>query len=629
MHQSNIRHLTMNKNIFVFFTLLSAATGANLELQDARGLQQFSQIGFLLDDVTPARLEVKIDLQPALNMVSKIKHFIGRKSNRTSIFGKTLQSRAARDLQPALDRLRDTEQLVFKAKSLPNRIKRQFFGVAATAMAAYAVYDVNQLRGTTTEIKHAVAVSRQRLNAAVGDISALARAQRATANILNSLHEDMSELHQFLQLINLAQTTANYCYQTAAAIDEVLNHRLTTGLVPLEDLDRGFNLLKHDLRRLGLEPVIDDAKQAYQLEASFEALVGEPLKVSVEIPTKPRDRSTQYSLLSHRRFPFSFNASIWTLAASTELLGLSTEDGTFITLDTTELHTCSKLGETFLCNNIGTVSLQTPQSCTAAIYLEDSDRIMELCQPTRLNTAAFLQRVNSSSFVSYSAVQARATVRCGTEESRHMIHGLQLGQVQPGCTFVANGLSFHSPRTPSSTMTSIHRYIPDVPSSTTARPWNPAPTVYVDSSILPEVNITVPVEPAEDVFNRVTSWWSALWSSLSLVAMAAGVGLLVLAICYCRKLRTCAKRPTSPAKNIKVMFSTGRPWARQEATAEPPPIEATDVPPQPEATAETRDQCKTVAEMVQFHNATRLGKLLEHNREKAKTMEDILRSETL
>ena len=66
----------------------------------------------------------------------------------------------------------------------------------------------------------------------------------------------------------------------------------------------GFKKLKRKAWNKGLQPVIDDPKQAYQLlRASFQAKIGQPLRVWVDIPMTPVGGGNQYNLLQHRILP--------------------------------------------------------------------------------------------------------------------------------------------------------------------------------------------------------------------------------------------------------------------------------------------------------------------------------------
>ena len=116
------------------------------------------------------------------------------------------------------------------------------------------------------------------------------------------------------------------------------------GLVSEAQLHRGFKKLRQKAWRRGLQPVIQDPKQAYQLEASFEAKIGQPLRVWVDIPMTPVGGGHQYKLLQLRILPYKLGTSTWLLRKTTELIGISPRDGKIISLDATDLNTCTRLG---------------------------------------------------------------------------------------------------------------------------------------------------------------------------------------------------------------------------------------------------------------------------------------------
>ena len=247
------------------------------------------------------------------------------------------------------------------------------------ATAAYAVYDVHQLRGTLTDVSNNQDIITQQLDTVVDDVNHLTEAQATTNNILKALDAEVMDMEFFMQLMNLQWTASDYCYHTAAALDMVLQQRPTNGLVSEAQLHIGFKKLKQKAWSRGLQPMIDDPKQAYQLEASFQARIGQPLRVWVDIPMMPVGGGHQYKLLQHRILPYKLEKSTCLLSKTTELIGISPKDGRIISLGATDLHSCTKLGETYLCNNIGTEGLVADHSCTAAVYLENTATIRTNC----------------------------------------------------------------------------------------------------------------------------------------------------------------------------------------------------------------------------------------------------------
>ena len=201
-------------------------------------------MGFLVDDMVPARLVVEISLEPAMKAVYKVEAFIRDKDINSTATAKAVRAGLNQDIQRAARRLRDTERLLFRVPDLPHRPKRQFLGAAAMATAAYAIYDVRQLRGTLTDVADNQEIIAQRMDTCIDDVAHLAEAQATTTNVLRAMDAEVTDLELMVQLTTLERTAADYCYHTAAAMDHILDQRLTTGLVSEEQLHVGFHKLK-------------------------------------------------------------------------------------------------------------------------------------------------------------------------------------------------------------------------------------------------------------------------------------------------------------------------------------------------------------------------------------------------
>ena len=185
---------------------------------------------------------------------------------------------------------------------------------------------------------------------------------------------EVTDLELMVQLTTLERTAADYCYHTAAAMDHILDQRLTTGLVSEEQLHVGFHKLKQKAWKQGLTLIINDPKQAYQLKAYFEAKFGQPLRVWVDIPMTPVGGGHHYELLHHKILPHRTGRTTCILERTPELIGISHKNGTIIILDNTDIHRCQRLGQTYLCNNVGTQGHVAGHSCACLLYTSPSPR---------------------------------------------------------------------------------------------------------------------------------------------------------------------------------------------------------------------------------------------------------------
>ena len=118
--------------------------------------------------------------------------FIRDKDINSTATAKAVRAGLNQDIQRAARRLRDTERLLFRVPDLPHRPKRQFLGAAAMATAAYAVYDVHQLRGTLTEVADNQEIITQWMDTCIDDVAHLAEAQATTTNVLRAMDEEVT-----------------------------------------------------------------------------------------------------------------------------------------------------------------------------------------------------------------------------------------------------------------------------------------------------------------------------------------------------------------------------------------------------------------------------------------------------
>ena len=161
----NHQSVKMNSaTIFIFLTQIASCMQLLLRTEQNDGLQYFETLGYMIDDMIPARLIVEISLEPGMKSVYKVEAFIRTKDNNSTPVARAIRASLNKDIQRAARRLRDTERLLFQVPALPQRPKRQFLGAAAMATAAYAVFDVHQLRGTMTDMAHNQDIITQRMD---------------------------------------------------------------------------------------------------------------------------------------------------------------------------------------------------------------------------------------------------------------------------------------------------------------------------------------------------------------------------------------------------------------------------------------------------------------------------------
>ena len=409
-----------------------------------------------------------------------------------------------------------------------------------------------------------------------------------------------------VQLTSLERTAADYCYHTAAAMDHILDQRLTTGLVSEEQLHVGFHKLKQKAWQQGLTPIIDDPKQAYQLKAYFEAKFGQPLRVWVDIPMTPVGGGHHYELLHHKILPHRMGRTTWILERTPELIGISHKDGTIISMDTSDLHRCQRLGQTYLCNNVGTQGHVAGHSCAAAVYLEDISSIRENCRATQLTDKNYLSRLNATSFVSYAPAPTKASVTCRRGSQDVILFGLEVSHLQPGCTLEVAGTTIHAPVIAPTEVLAIERTMPNIDLTPGRRPHKLEEPVKVHPQHLDINRTVVGQEPVMDAIEDVQEWINSVWRGfLGYGAAICSLVMLIFCMAWCFR-RTARNQAPPPAERVQVIFHDQQEdrdpqveLPRAVATATPPPC--VTAPPakglQPKANA-TPMEADTIAQIL-------------------------------
>ena len=105
--------------IFILLTRIASCMQLPLRTENNDGLQYFQTMGFLVDDMVPARLVVEISLEPAMKAVYKVEAFIRDKDVNSTATARAVRAGLNQDIQRAARQLRDTERLLFRVPDLP------------------------------------------------------------------------------------------------------------------------------------------------------------------------------------------------------------------------------------------------------------------------------------------------------------------------------------------------------------------------------------------------------------------------------------------------------------------------------------------------------------------------------
>jgi hypothetical protein len=315
-------------------------------------------------------------------------------------------------------------------------------------MASYAIYDVESLRGDVNNVisqQHAIHAA---LLTATTQLTALQRATAVNRRALNDIVSNVTELHSFVAIQALALTTTMYCLEASEALSAILQHRIDPALVPLHHLNSGFAAMVSEARHTGLQPVIADPKQVYQLQATFRSLNSSLLQVSVSVPLRPVSPHLDFTLWKYTPLPVPHQGEAALIVAHNDLLAVSSDADVVMSFPAAHLHACNKLGHTYLCHYSGTASTSPSADCLAAIFFQNTAAAAARCQALQIGHSFYAARVTSHSFAVYSPSPVTCIINCQAAATTRTISGYQLVHLDPGCTATVNHYVFAAPQTP-------------------------------------------------------------------------------------------------------------------------------------------------------------------------------------
>ena len=82
--------------------------------------------------------------------------------------------------------------------------------------------------------------------------------------------------------------------------------------------------------------------------------------------------------------------------------------------------------------------------CLCAVFTARETDAMSQCSLAFLSDRFRLERVNSTSFVSFTNQSVSGIVTCGDKQSQFLFNGFQLVLIEPGCVLSVRGVTFVS-----------------------------------------------------------------------------------------------------------------------------------------------------------------------------------------
>jgi hypothetical protein len=210
----------------------------------------------------------------------------------------------------------------------------------------------------------------------VHHVDALRDYAEVTQDDLGKLTKRISEQTTFLwnRMEQISSKAAvNNALRPIRAISKIATtmtvHRLDRAVMDLVNVQKVFSDYAERLEENGWYIELDGWQDVFHLEASYHASA-ETLTVAVRLPLLRRV-SRGYDLYKPTFFPIMHGSQLYDIMTDDRIFAWEKATASYLNLDNEALNRCIQAGNKYFCNKAKVVMQRSPQTCLAAVWLQE------------------------------------------------------------------------------------------------------------------------------------------------------------------------------------------------------------------------------------------------------------------
>jgi hypothetical protein len=218
------------------------------------------------------------------------------------------------------------------------------------------------------------------------------------------------------------------------AIQAAMHQRFAIDYLNPAELVKLFEQLARRADEAGCELLIQYHSDLFQVETSllFDGQDGH-LLIHVPMVTK----GTLLRLFRLHPFPLPmFETHHLMIDAEDDILAISSTDTRYnIQLSSTDLLSCHRMNQVFMCDSFGVMSRRFNDTCLGALYMQKFDLVRGLCKFRVIPLKEQVYQVRKGQYLVYTPEASTANMRCrnGSHHELHLQKGTQQVRIPPGC----------------------------------------------------------------------------------------------------------------------------------------------------------------------------------------------------
>jgi hypothetical protein len=321
-----------------------------------------------------------------------------------------------------------------------NRPRREVLGaialplaIAATAMGVFNRAQIEALKTELFDLKE----STGRLFEVVQDFSKNMKSIETGFNELRTtlFYQVMFNPTLFdSRLTRLENQLRNRLRRVTHAIQAAIHQRFAVDYLNPAELALLYEKLEKKASESGCDLLIKYHSDLFQVEASL-LFDGRDGHVLIHVPMTPRNSLLRLFRLHPFPLPL-FESHHLIPDVKTDVLAISSTDTRYnVQLSSTDLLSCHRVNQIFMCDSFGVMSKRFDDTCLGSLYMQKFEAAQNLCKFKVIPVEEQVYQLRKGLFIVYSPEPNTASVKCrnGTHAEIHLRKGTQQVRISPGC----------------------------------------------------------------------------------------------------------------------------------------------------------------------------------------------------
>jgi len=218
------------------------------------------------------------------------------------------------------------------------------------------------------------------------------------------------------------------------AIQAAVHQRFSVDYLNPAEMAALFKKLEERALEAGCELLIQYHSDLFQIETSL-LYDGQDAHLLLHVPMTPKNSLLRLFRLHPFPLPM-FETHHLLPDVKDNVLAISSTDTRFnVQLSSTDLMSCHRVNQIFMCDSFGVMSKRFNNTCLGALYMQQFEAAQTLCPFKVVPVEERVYQLRKGHFIAYLPEYTTVNVKCrdGKASEMHLKKGTQQLQIPPGC----------------------------------------------------------------------------------------------------------------------------------------------------------------------------------------------------